>query len=241
MGVKSLFASVVLLLIISFATNSNAQTKPSFEFFHMEIKVNPQNESSLLTLLENVADSLPSDIKLTLGEKIFTATDATHEINFSSQDGEGLIAIMSPENNSDRIKFLHELRNLVDVKKTVRGIRLFHFGGKDVRPDTKKRSTYYCYWQVNSSQPEETVRMFQVFAKDFAHLRKDNSVGLGQNIAGTEGETHYYLHTFDSYREYVEIMNTYMSSEKFQKHLAATKNFESPVDSGLTKILKQWN
>ncbi len=241
MGVKSLFASLILLLSVSFATNSNAQTKPSFEFFHMEINVKPQNESSLLTLLENVADSLPSDIKMTLGENIFTATDASHRINFSSQDGEGLIAIMSPENNSDRLKFLHELRNLVEVKKTVRGIRLFHFGGKDVRPDTKKRSSYYAYWQVNSSQPEETVKMFQVFAKDFAHLRKDNSVGLGQTVAGSVGETHYFLHTFGSYREYVEMMNTYMSSEKFQKHVAAKKSFESPVANGLVKILKQWN
>jgi len=32
-----------------------------------------------------------------------------------------------------------------------------------------------------------------------------------------------------------------MTSEKFQKHVEVTKNFENPVDNGLVKILKQWN
>ena len=238
---KYLIASVLFFLSIAFTTISNAQTQPSFEFFHMELKVNPANESALMSLLEQVADSIPSDIKVTVGEKIFTANDATHELNFSSRDGENLIEIMSSENNSERLSFIHALRNLAEVKQSVRGVRLLHFGGKNVRPDTKKSSTYYGYWKVNSAKPEKTVSMFQVFAKNFAHLRKGNSVGLGQHIAGADATTHYYLHTFDNYREYVEIMNTYMTSEKFQKHVEVTKNFENSVDNGLVKIIKQWN
>ena len=238
---KHLLASTLLFLSIAFTTVSNAQTQPSFEFFHMELKVNPTNEAALLSLLEQVAGALPSDIKVTLGEKIFTATDATHELNFSSRDGENLTELMSPENNSERLTFIHALRNLVEVKQSVRGIRLFHFGGKSVRPDTKKSSSYYGYWQVNSEKPEKTVSMFQDFAKNFAHLRGDNSVGLGQHIAGANSSTHYYLHTFQNYKDYVEVLDAYMKSEKFQKHLTVTKGFESPVESGLVKILKQWN
>jgi hypothetical protein len=207
----------------------------------MDIKVASENETPLISLLGEISKSLPSEVKVTLGEKIFSSTSATHEINFSSRSGEVLADLMSEENQSSRIKFMHSLRGLVDIQKTIRGIRLFHFGGKNVRPDTKKSSTYYGYWKVNSAKPEKTVSMFQVFAKDFAHLRKDNSVGLGQHIAGADASTHYYLHTFDNYREYVEIMNTYMTSEKFQKHVEVTKNLENPVDNGLVKILKQWN
>ncbi|HAO67567.1 MAG TPA: hypothetical protein DCR17_12895 [Verrucomicrobiales bacterium] len=238
---KQLLATTLLILSIAFTASSNAQTQPSFEFFNMKLKVNPANESSLLSLLEQVADSLPTDIKMTLSEMIFIANDATHQLNFSSREGENLTELMSSENNSARLNFIHALRNLVEVKQTVRGVRLFHFGGKNVRPDTKKISTYYAYWQVNSAKPEKTVSMFQDFAKEFAHLRKDNSVGLGQNIAGANASTHYYLHTFDNYKEYVEIMNTYMTSEKFQKHVEVTKSFETPVENGLVKVLKQWN
>ena len=163
----------------------------------MDIKVASENETPLISLLGEISKSLPSEVKVTLGEKIFSSTSATHEINFSSRSGEVLADLMSEENQSSRIKFMHSLRGLVDIQKTIRGIRLFHFGGKNVRPDTKKSSTYYGCWKVNSAKPEKTVSMFQVFAKDFAHLRKDNSVGLGQHIAGADASTHYYLHAFE--------------------------------------------
>ena len=87
-----------------------------------------------------------------------------------------LTELMSPENNSERLTFIHALRNLVEVKQSVRNYPFIPFRWKSVRPDTKKSSSYYGYWQVNSEKPEKTVSMFQDFAKNFAHLRGDNSV-----------------------------------------------------------------
>jgi len=236
-----LLAAALLFLSIAFTTSTNAQAQPSFEFFNMQLKVNPTNEAALLSLLEQVAGALPPDIKVTLGENIFTPTEATHVLNFSSRDGENLNELMSPENNSERLNFIHALRNIVEIKQSVRGIRLFHFGGENVRPDTKKSGSYYGYWQVNSAESEKTVSMFQDFVKDFAHLTGGNSVGLGKNVAGANSSTHYYLHTFKNYKDYVEVLNAYMTSEKFQKHQSRQKSFETPVENGLVKILKQWN
>ena len=53
----------------------------------MELKVNPTKEAALLSLLEQVAGALPSDIKVTLGER-YSPQLTTHELNFSSRDGE---------------------------------------------------------------------------------------------------------------------------------------------------------
>ena len=218
----------------------HAQDKPSFEFMHMELKVTPQNEASLVSFLEESSMSLPGQVKVTLGEKVFSPTSATHELVFSSQDGDILADLMSGENQPARTKFMHALKGLVEIQKTVRGVRLFHFGGNSSSPDTKQSTSYYGYWSVQSRGHEKTSQMFLTFAKDFADLRKANAVGLGQHVAGASSMTHYYLHTFSSYRDYVDTYNAYMSSEAFQKHSQLKQSFETPVENGLIRILRQW-
>ncbi|HCZ02662.1 MAG: hypothetical protein CMI66_10060 [Pedosphaera sp.] len=233
--------SAALLIVFSPLQILAAQTEASFEFIHMDIKVAPENETPLILLLGEISTSLPSEVKVTLGEKIFSSTSATHEINFSSRSGEVLADLMSEENQSSRINFMHSLKGLVDIQKTIRGIRLFHFGGKNKRPDAKGTSSYYGYWGVRSQNPQKTVEMFLEFAKDFSHLRKDNSIGLGQHVAGSNATTHYYLHTFSSYQDYVQTFDAYGASKAFQKHSQIKQSFEAAVENGLIKVLKQWN
>ena len=76
---------------------------------------------------------------------------------------------------------------------------------------------------------------------DYTGLRRYWPDLPGQPLRSNEPAQGYAAAIAAAHRLYVDTYKAYMLSEAFQKHSQLKQSFETPVENGLVRILRQWN
>ncbi|MDP6893472.1 MAG: hypothetical protein QF731_09860 [Verrucomicrobiota bacterium] len=232
---KSVFALALGCL------SQNVISEP-FHWNSYELKVSPKNVAPLFQLLDETFSIDDKPFKVTLSETIFTDRETTHNLVVSSADVDAISSIMSDEYKAERESFMVRLHQLAEVQSKVTGVRNYTTNIPEDGSDTKKENSFIAFWdmEIKAADAPKFVESFMKIVPKTKDIRTNHILGMGTYQFGRGKTTHYVLHTFESYSDLKNSLDSYMKKGAMAEYFNEIKDISTPAGNTVSKVVKQW-
>ena len=229
-----------LLVVISVYMFTGLLTGQQVYWSVYELNIGRENRTAVVDLMDKwfSSDDYSSKANVALYQIHFTGADkdVTHELHFFSEDLSEMNKLYSGDYNPKFDLFLTKLNQLSDGKNAFTGKSLFR-----VDPKESNDHKFVAVWLLDVQDAAVYTTAFEKMVTKTKKLRSGHHFSFGTTLFGIEpGVNHYVLHTFESYKEMMQIMEKYTENKDFQDFVKTISPIRTMVYNITRNLVKRW-